>query len=161
MASVPTPPTTADRLAPPPLKALIAVSDDDPSTDAVDFARRHLPLDADITVLTVAGHEPALGRPVPAAMTPPQMATAFDAERSGPRRAVELAEQAADQLPQEADAAVAPGDPAVAICAAAEEIGADLIVVGTHDRSAWARLWYGSVARHVASNAPCSVLVVR
>jgi universal stress protein A len=38
---------------------------------------------------------------------------------------------------------------------------ADLIVVGSHGRSGMAKLLLGSVAAHVVSHAPCSVLVVR
>jgi nucleotide-binding universal stress UspA family protein len=37
---------------------------------------------------------------------------------------------------------------------------ADVIVVGSHRRSAIERLWFGSVSRHVLHDAPCSVLCV-
>lgn len=42
----------------------------------------------------------------------------------------------------------------------AEEVGADLVVVGTHGRSGVARLLLGSVAEAVVAAAPCPVLAV-
>jgi nucleotide-binding universal stress UspA family protein len=53
------------------------------------------------------------------------------------------------------------GHPDEAICKAAEELGADLIVVGTHGRSGFRRLALGSVAQRVVRNAPVHVLVAR
>ena len=47
------------------------------------------------------------------------------------------------------------------IAAAAAEEGADLIVLGTHGRSALPGLPLGSVAERVAGTAPCPVLLVR
>jgi nucleotide-binding universal stress UspA family protein len=38
---------------------------------------------------------------------------------------------------------------------------ADLIVMGTHGRTGFARLFLGSVAERVIGNAPCPVLTVR
>jgi nucleotide-binding universal stress UspA family protein len=43
----------------------------------------------------------------------------------------------------------------------AEDWHADLIVVGSHGRSAIGRLFLGSVSKQVATEAPCSVLVAR
>jgi nucleotide-binding universal stress UspA family protein len=56
---------------------------------------------------------------------------------------------------------VAHGPPADSIVLRAEELGAELIVVGTRGRSGMARLAYGSVAETVARTASCSVLAVR
>jgi len=53
------------------------------------------------------------------------------------------------------------GDPAPTIARVAEEIGADLIVVGTGDRTWLSKLISTSVSEKVTSTAPCSVLVVR
>ena len=53
------------------------------------------------------------------------------------------------------------GDVGPTICSVAEEEGVDLVVLGTHDRSRWSRLWFGSVSDHVVRHAPCPVLVVR
>jgi universal stress protein A len=53
------------------------------------------------------------------------------------------------------------GDPEAVILAVAEEIGADLIVMGTHGRTGLRRLLMGSVAEHIVRHAPCPVLTVR
>jgi nucleotide-binding universal stress UspA family protein len=53
------------------------------------------------------------------------------------------------------------GDPAKKIVAVADELGCDLIVVGTHGRGGLGRLLMGSVADKVLRKAPCPVLTVR
>ena len=53
------------------------------------------------------------------------------------------------------------GSPESRIVEIAEEIGADLIVVGSHGYNRWERLLLGSVSDSVVHHAPCSVLVVR
>ena len=52
------------------------------------------------------------------------------------------------------------GDPAEAILDAAEEEGADLIVVGNRGMRGAKRFLLGSVPNRVAHHAPCSVLIV-
>ena len=52
------------------------------------------------------------------------------------------------------------GHPADVLCGVAQEIGADLVVVGTHGYGGIDRL-LGTTAAKVANRAPCSVLVVR
>jgi nucleotide-binding universal stress UspA family protein len=53
------------------------------------------------------------------------------------------------------------GDPATAIVQVAKEINADLIVMGTHGRTALARLLMGSVAEKIVRKAHCPVLTVK
>lgn len=53
------------------------------------------------------------------------------------------------------------GDARDVIDAVAAEIGADLIVMGTHGRRGLSRVFLGSVAETVVRTAPCSVLVAR
>jgi nucleotide-binding universal stress UspA family protein len=48
-----------------------------------------------------------------------------------------------------------------AIAGAADRLGAELVIVGTHGRTGLRRLLLGSVAEAVVRRAPCSVLVVR
>jgi nucleotide-binding universal stress UspA family protein len=48
-----------------------------------------------------------------------------------------------------------------AILEAAERLGVDLIVIGTHGRRGISRFFMGSVAAHVVSRARCAVLTVR
>ncbi len=53
------------------------------------------------------------------------------------------------------------GKPVKEILDLAEEVGADLILVGTHGRTGLARAMMGSTAEHVMRDAGCPVLVVR
>ena len=57
--------------------------------------------------------------------------------------------------------AVADTDPIQRICKVADEIDADLIVLGSHGRKGVLRQLLGSVAENTVRHAPCSVLVVR
>jgi nucleotide-binding universal stress UspA family protein len=56
---------------------------------------------------------------------------------------------------------VVDGPPTASIPHVARELQADLLVVGTHARSALRRVFLGSVAQALIRRAPCSVLVVR
>ena len=56
---------------------------------------------------------------------------------------------------------VAVGSPAETIVEAAGDLGADLIVMGTHGRSGVGNLLIGSVAERVIRAAPCPVMTVR
>lgn len=71
----------------------------------------------------------------------------------------EVASEAARLVHGEPRAEV--GDPARTIVEVAREIDADLVVVGTGDRSWLSRLLDPSVSDNVVHDAPCSVLVVR
>jgi nucleotide-binding universal stress UspA family protein len=53
------------------------------------------------------------------------------------------------------------GTPESRIVEKAEEMHADMIVLGSHGYRAWERLLIGSVSNSVVQHAPCSVLVVR
>jgi nucleotide-binding universal stress UspA family protein len=60
-----------------------------------------------------------------------------------------------------AEGCSAKGDPETAILDHAREWGADLIVVGSHDRTRMERFLIGSVAEYIVKHAPCSVLVLK
>jgi nucleotide-binding universal stress UspA family protein len=53
------------------------------------------------------------------------------------------------------------GDPRSVILQAAKELGADLIVMGTHGRRGVSRALLGSIAEAIVRTAPCPVLTVR
>jgi nucleotide-binding universal stress UspA family protein len=53
------------------------------------------------------------------------------------------------------------GDAATTICRVAQELGVDVVVVGSHGRTGVSRLFLGSTSEHVVRHAPCPVLVVR
>lgn len=64
------------------------------------------------------------------------------------------------QAPEGAEIEVAFGEPADAIVVAADDVGADLIVVGSHQKNFLERLIRGSVSEDVVRKAPRPVLVV-
>ena len=80
------------------------------------------------------------------------------------RHHTEMAERAARSLRDaglSSEGAMLSGDPRSALVEEARRTKADLVVVGSHGRSGLSRMVLGSVAAHVASHAPCSVLIVK
>lgn len=59
------------------------------------------------------------------------------------------------------EAKVVHGDPREAIVDAARTMGVDLVIVGSHGRTGLGKLLMGSVASHVVTHAPCTVMVVK
>jgi len=59
------------------------------------------------------------------------------------------------------DARITLGSTPAEICETAEDVGADLIVIGTHGRGGLSHALLGSVAEKVVRKAPCPVLTVR
>ena len=53
------------------------------------------------------------------------------------------------------------GSPESRIVESAENMRADLVIVGSHGYNRWERLLLGSVSNSVVQHAPCSVLVIR
>jgi nucleotide-binding universal stress UspA family protein len=53
------------------------------------------------------------------------------------------------------------GDAGPVLCQLAEELSADVVVVGSRGRGAIRRALLGSVSTYVSNNAPCAVLIVR
>ncbi len=82
-----------------------------------------------------------------------------------PREEVDSTLEGAAQIAADAGVEVArharQGDPADAILDVAEEIGADLIVVGNKGMTGAKRFLLGSVPNKVSHHAPCSVLIIR
>ena len=80
------------------------------------------------------------------------------------REAQAAAERVAAELQGKAprvDTVIRSGSPADEIIRAADEIEADLIVVGGRGKSAMGAILLGSVAYRVLHHAPCPVLVAR
>jgi len=61
----------------------------------------------------------------------------------------------------EAEGKVMEGRPDEAIVKAAEDVGADLIVIGSHGRTGLIKVLLGSIAERVIGQAICPVLVVK
>ena len=82
-----------------------------------------------------------------------------------PREDVDATLDAATELAEEAGVQVQKyarqGDPADAILDVAEEVKADLIVVGNKGMTGARRFLLGSVPNKVSHHAPCSVLIIR
>ncbi|MDX6233437.1 MAG: hypothetical protein QOH68_2461 [Nocardioidaceae bacterium] len=76
-------------------------------------------------------------------------------EKARHGRELAKAAGAGDVVVQTAD-----GDPSDVLLAAAEDFGADLIVVGSKGLTGASRFILGSVASGVSHHAPCDVLVV-
>jgi nucleotide-binding universal stress UspA family protein len=157
---------------------LIAVDDSDTSVRAATTAHRLFGDEARYTVLNVApgaslfwGGEPiAYGTPYPlypgvgAVGGVPLGVQSPAGPENVTRDRIEVAEQRADDVAQEAGIIDArpvgdTGDAAEAILATARDHGADVIVVGSHDRNWFSRLFTGSVAEAVTRDADIPVLV--
>ncbi len=70
-------------------------------------------------------------------------------------------EAASDMLPDDVEVVAGLGSAGPSICRLAGDLGSDVIVLGSHDRSIWARIFHMSIGKYVVEHAPCSVLVVK
>jgi nucleotide-binding universal stress UspA family protein len=145
-------------------RALVAVDGTESAEHALE-ALAHLPLPEKLA-LTAVYVLPASAVAPPVSLIPSQnfeqLVDQFETERRV------LAEQVLGRVQQRLRAVGRPvetqirsGTPAEQIIATAREIDADLIVVGSANRSALGRLFLGSVSARVLSHAPCSVLIAR
>jgi nucleotide-binding universal stress UspA family protein len=156
------------------------------SVQALEVARRLFGEDAHYLAVNVAAHPVdwttgyGYGWVWPAVMSPagaiPAMAMPV-AGSQGPGRLDDAVQAAEDQTLADARAAATDvaaeagvrdvealgetGDPVEAILRAAEKHDADVIVVGSHDRSWLKRLFEGSVATDLVRTADRPVLVVK
>ena len=164
---------------------LIAVDDTESSVTAAETARRLFGDDADYTVISVSESDPVywgddpLGSGVVYPLAVPPVGAGMgmaampltvrspdrppDADIPTP---VESAEQTAREVAAHAGIHEArpigdSGDAAKAILEAADNYHADVIVVGSHDRSWLDRLFNSSVADAVLKKADTPVLVAR
>jgi len=87
------------------------------------------------------------------------------AARDNAQRVLDLSVASAGELVRDTGTVVSGeilfGSPDSRIVEVAEQIHADLIIVGSHGYNRWERLLLGSVSDSVVHHAPCSVLVVR
>jgi nucleotide-binding universal stress UspA family protein len=143
------------------MKILIGVDDSPHSKAAVEFVRRmSWPVPTHVIVMSVVQSSAIVYADayVPAGLggtqTLEQMLRDHQSIAADAERALRV-----EHLGTEAK--VLEGDPRTALVQAAKEENADLIVVGSHGRTGIAKLLMGSVASHVVTHAPCSVLVVK
>lgn len=144
------------------MRILIGVDDSEESLHAVEVAYRFFG-DADYKIVSVGERTPLLvaGYPTGTFTTAGEMRAQFDAAQ---RVAREATSNAATALPANVSTVVEEVDMGrigESLCRAAEEHGSDVIVIGSHDKNVWQRLFDPSVGRYLIDNAHCPVLVVR
>lgn len=134
---------------------LVAIDHDDPSqwafAEAVKFAQA---LDGRVSLVHVIDLPPVLA---------PELA--FDAAAARPgviREGYQLLHDAAAHVPApwRGEQVLREGEAAKQIVVAAQELPADLLVIGTHGRGLLGRFLLGSVAESVIRHAPCPVITV-
>jgi nucleotide-binding universal stress UspA family protein len=140
----------------------------DGSDDAIAAANRALPLLATPDTLTIvcvtetpaiatAGLESGFGGGIASA-------DEIEAEQAAAERGAQDAiarTVAALSTPASVVERVEVGDAGAMLCRLAEELPADVVVVGSRGRGVIRRALLGSVSSHVVHNAPCPVMVVR
>ena len=143
------------------MKILIGVDDSAHSKAALDYVKTmKWPAGTRIVVLTAARTQAVAYTLIDAG----GISWMKTAEEEMTQQAEELSSRVEREL-QEAglatEARVVHGDPRESLVDAARSWGADLVVVGSHGRTGLDKLLMGSVASHVVTHAPCSVLVVK
>ena len=143
------------------MRIIVGVDDSPFSAAAVDFVRRiRWPEGSSAVVLTAV-------RPIVSAVPEAyvMMGEQMEALRkellaaAGRQAKTIEADLAASGL--RAESRALDGDPRDVLVEACRTEHADLVVLGSHGRTGLAKLLMGSVASHVVTHAPCSVLVVR
>lgn len=136
-------------------------------TDGSDSAREAVRQAANLAQLTSAALDVVSAyEPVPAGRSSSEgaRAPADVAHEFGPREDVNFALDGAAGIARDFDVEITPhprdGDPADAILQVAEEVGADLIVVGNKGMTGAKRFLLGSVPNKVSHHSPCSVIIV-
>ena len=81
--------------------------------------------------------------------------------RQGVTQVLDAAAGAAEAAGVEVETHPREGDPADALLDVAEEVNADLIVVGNKGMTGAKRFLLGSVPNKISHHAPCSVLIIR
>ena len=142
------------------MKILVGVDDSPHSKAAVEFVRKMTwPKDSKVIVLSVVKPVAPAYAEVYAPFALP-METLEDMTRMH-QDIASNAEQTLQVGSLTTEARVLQGDPRTTLIEAAYSEHVDLIVVGSHGRTGLAKLLIGSVASHVVTHAPCSVLVVK
>ena len=132
------------------MKIMIGLDDSSHSKQALDFvAKMRWP--AGSTVLLVAVQRSPFGKPTSRSAEQRRKSEDFLASAAGRPREAGLS----------TETRVLEGDARDVLVNTACNERCDLVVVGSHGRTGLARLLLGSVASHVVSHAPCSVLVVK
>ncbi len=141
------------------MKILIGIDGSDCSREAVRFVRR-LAWPAGTRAIVTSAVQPMVLAYTELYVTPATEEMLTE-ERKSHEELVSLAEHDLRDAGLGTEARVLEGDPREALIQLAKAEKVDLVVVGSHGRSGLAKLFLGSVASHVVTHAPCSVLVVK
>jgi nucleotide-binding universal stress UspA family protein len=157
-------------------KVLIAVENTPESVEAAALARRLFGADAEYLAINVFEHAPVSTLPASAPTSPMawgavwsytpgpvEPAAGWDVPELNERDVAEREARDAVERAGVADADLIGevGDPAHAILEAAHEHGVDVVVVGSHERSWFSRLFSKSVSAEVVKRADVPVLVAK
>lgn len=140
---------------------VVGIDDSPTARLAVRAAGELAHRDATGPVHVVTGYHPISEQEL-AHMTkdlPREFRTELTSDQTGTAIAA-AAEQQLRTMGVEAVTHVVPATGAEAVLDVADEVGADLIVVGSRSHGIGRRMRHGSVSKKVVHHAPCSVLVV-
>lgn len=135
---------------------LVPLDFSDPSSEILSSAMRVCAEDGKITLMHVVEHLPVVTESTFGVY--PHRKDMDQLKRLSGRKLEAYARQHSGA---NMEVLVTEGKPANAILEAAGELGADLLVMGTHGRSRLDHLLIGSVAERVLRKATCNVLLVR
>ena len=146
------------------MKILFATDGAKQSTAAIDMLKNfHLGDGDEIRVISVVDMAVPLAIDIYGGYLP----DTTELEKTAKENAAKILEDASRQIKSHfaekvgVSTEVLFGSPDSRIVETAEEMHADMIVVGSHGYSRWERLLLGSTSDSVVHHAPCSVLVVR
>jgi nucleotide-binding universal stress UspA family protein len=143
------------------MKILVGVDDSPHSSAAIQYVKR-MPWPAGTEVIVISAVPPVMALYtevyVPAST---QLEQVLEDQIKYHDEIASRAEASLRESGLKTQHRVLEGDPREVLLETAKLEAADLIVVGSHGRSGLSKLVMGSVAAHVVTHAPCSVLVVR
>lgn len=143
------------------MKILVAVDDSPHSERAVRFvARMRWPAGSRVIVVNVM--TPVLTPPAAGGESGvPLLIEVTEEQRQQGRTLASRAEAELREAGIATESRLPTGDPRDALLRLVTEERADLLVMGSHGRTGFAKLLLGSVSSHAVTHAHCSVLVVK
>ncbi|OAY75593.1 Universal stress protein A-like protein [Ananas comosus] len=145
---------------------VVAVDESDVSLHALSWAIDHLLKSAANTLVLLHAQRaidhfiyPAAGHAVYA--TTSVLVSIKKAQEENSRNVISRAMQICREKQVDAKTAIVDGDAKEVICQAAEQMQADLLVVGSRGLGTIKRIFLGSVSDYVAHHAKCPVLIVK
>lgn len=143
------------------MKILVAVDDSPHSERAVRFvSRMRWPAGSRVIVVNVM--TPVLTPPAAGGESGvPLLIEVTEEQRQQGRTLTSRAESELREAGIATESRLPTGDPRDALLRLVNEERADLLVMGSHGRTGFAKLLLGSVSSHAVTHAHCSVLVVK